>query len=64
MTNKVSGPLLTVNEACAKAGISLTSLRSYVKKGHLEVHFEGGMVYYRDLLRAAWTVANGKKRSK
>jgi DNA-binding transcriptional MerR regulator len=52
MINK--GPFLPVKEAVKMAGINIQSLRNYEARGYLELHFAGGMVYYRDLLKAAW----------
>jgi hypothetical protein len=66
MINKTSGPLLSLEDACKMANITKTSLYSYVSLGYLKLEFDGGMVYYRDLLRASWIakqnqIANGKR---
>lgn len=51
---KSRGPFVPVGDAVKMADISMQSLRNYVDKGYLELHFAGGMVYYRELLEAAW----------
>jgi hypothetical protein len=53
--NQTKGPFLTVEEAATMAGINRATINNYAKRGYLELHHEGGMVYYRDLLRAAWS---------
>lgn len=48
------GPFITVRDAANLGGITINSINSYAEKGYLELHFNGAMVYYRDVLRASW----------
>jgi hypothetical protein len=61
--NKISGPLLSLDDACKMANITKTTLYNYVSLGHLELQFEGGMVYYRDLLRASWVAKQNQMKN-
>jgi len=36
------------------ADISTETIRKYVNQGMLKTEFDGGMVYYRELLKASW----------
>jgi predicted site-specific integrase-resolvase len=63
MPNNNLGPLLTLGDAADRAGISKATIYNYVNLGYLEVHFEGGMVYYRDLLRASWEAKQNQMKN-
>lgn len=48
---------MTIRAAAQKGGITVTSIYNYEKNGHLQfVEMPDGIrvVYYRDVLRAAW----------
>lgn len=58
---------MTIGDAAKKAEVSVTTVYTYIKQGHLKTVDVGGydLIYYRDLLRAAWAakqvqVRNGK----
>jgi predicted site-specific integrase-resolvase len=56
------GPLMTIKEAAEKGGITTASIYNYEKNGYLQfVEMPGGfrVVYYRDVLRAAWAARQG-----
>jgi DNA-binding transcriptional MerR regulator len=52
--NRAKGPLVTISDAARMADISTETIRKYVNQGILKTEFDGGMVYYRELLRASW----------
>jgi predicted site-specific integrase-resolvase len=52
--NRTKGPLVTIKDAAKMAGISPETIRKYVHQGILKTEFDGGMVYYRELLKASW----------
>jgi hypothetical protein len=45
-----------IKEAAEMAELTPYTVASYIRSGHLEAYFGGQMVYYRDLLRAAWVI--------
>jgi phage pi2 protein 07 len=63
LTNKTAGPMMSLDDACEKAGISKATLYNYVNQGHLELQFDGGVVYYRDLLRASWLAKQNQMKN-
>lgn len=62
-TNAVAGPLMSLDDATRLAGITKSTLHNYVNQGHLQLQFEGGMVYYRDLLRASWLAKQNQMKN-
>jgi|AntRauMFilla1563_2_1112583.scaffolds.fasta_scaffold217552_1 hypothetical protein len=49
------GPMMTLEEASRYGDISMHKLKRYIKNGWLVTHGPFNLVYYRDVLRAAWT---------
>lgn len=51
------GPLMTRIQAAKKADIHAGTVNNYIQKGYLKPVILDGyeFVYYRDVLRAAWT---------
>jgi hypothetical protein len=58
-----SGPLVTISDAAKMGGIHRETIRKYIAAGYLETHMDGFMVYYRDVLRAAWIADQKHKAS-
>ena len=55
------GPLMTIQEAAKRGGISVPAIYGYEKSGYLQfVEIDGfRVVYYRDVLRASWAAKEG-----
>ena len=52
--NRTKGPLISISDAAKMGDVSQETIRKYVKQGILETEFDGGMIYYRELLKASW----------
>lgn len=57
------GPFLLIKDAIKMADITRNTLMKYVNAGYLELHYNGQMVYYRELLEASWIAKKNQMKN-